>query len=145
MQFSTALLSLAALATFSSANPVPQSGFTGTSKWWYWTVTDLTLTSTPLVPKYQYKFNIQHYSQTLKANCSGPAEKIVCSDQSYTISVQEGPFKITQKLYQSSGLATLTGETKLNVSCLASDGVSPEFTKTVCTDPAFKVDSNLVQ
>lgn len=53
-------------------------------------------------------------------------------------------FTITQKLYQTGAVAVLSGNTMLKTSCIAIDGVTTEFTKTVCSAPEFKVDAYLV-
>lgn len=92
MQFTTALISLATLATISSANPVPQS-YPGANNWGYWNVTGLTITTTPAVPDKTYQFNVQYYSQTLKATCYGPVGNIRCSDSSYSVTSPEGKRK----------------------------------------------------
>lgn len=94
MQFTNTLISVAALASITSAAALSQSSTaTGTSDWWYWTVTNLTITSTPAAPASNYQFFIQYFGQATKANCSGVAEAIKCSDSAYTVTAKEGKRK----------------------------------------------------
>lgn len=92
MKLTNALISFASLASISSAAALPQSS-TGTSDWWYWTVTNLTITSTPAAPASNYQFFVQYFGQATKANCSGVAEAIKCSDSAYTVTAKEGKRK----------------------------------------------------
>ncbi|TID13666.1 hypothetical protein E6O75_ATG01644 [Venturia nashicola] len=155
MQFTTALVTLATLASISSAAPAPAAApqapaFTGTSKWLYWTVTDLSITSSPTAPKEQFKFTIQYKGQSTKTTCTGPAEAIKCLDASFTINADQGrtefhTFNVSQKLYQSGAIAVLKGSTNLTTQCLISDGVTPETTNTVCRAKEFKIDAELAK
>lgn len=86
MQFTKAIISLASLSSLTSALALPQT-FTGTSDWWYWTITNLTISSPPSSSVHNYKFNIRYFGQATKVSCSGIRETntITCSDSAYSV------------------------------------------------------------
>lgn len=134
----------AALAPAVSAGVIPRADVdcNFATGWGCWSVTNLTEQIPPSANFHTFSFIFGHESQTATTTCTGTSEQgITCDDPAYQASIDLGVTTLTlhQKLYQTGAIAVLGGNASLAPTCTPSSTGS-----NTCTQPAFKVKSELV-